>query len=137
MKFHTTPHATRSRQIEPHGEAKGAKWEAKETQMRARGASLEHARTMLFTVREAYGQVLGEVRGPTVPRPRSRTLSGEVLGSPFGVFGRFWSPFGVPFGTTLPPKDSLWAIAGGKFLRWGAPGHQNGSAGVKIESQGL
>ncbi len=56
---------------------------------------------MLFTVREAYGQVLGEVRGPTFPRPRSRTLSGEVLWSPFGVFftileflwGPFWDHF--------------------------------------------
>ena len=53
--------------MEPNGEATGAKWEAKETPMRARGASLERARTMLFTVREAYGQVLGEVREPTFP----------------------------------------------------------------------
>ena len=81
--------------MEPNGEAKGATWEAKETQMRARGASLEHARTMLFTVREAHGQFLGEVRGPTFPRPRSRTLSGEVLWSPFGDFSQFGSPFGI------------------------------------------
>ena len=116
VKCHATPHATRSRQIEPKGEAKGAKWEAKETQMHARGASLEHARTTLVTVRAAHGQVLGGVRGLTFLRPRSRTLSGEVLWSPFGVCCRFWSPFGVAFATTLTPKRSLWAIAGGKLL---------------------
>ena len=121
MPLPVPPKVAKSRQIEPNGEAKGAKWEAKETQMRARGASLEHARTMLFTVREAYGQVLGEVRGPTFPQPRSRTLSGEVLWSPFGDFCQFGSPFGVPFETTLPPKCSLWAIAGGKLLRWFPP----------------
>ena len=121
MKCHAAPRATQSRQMEPNGEAKGAKWEAKEIQMHARGASLEHARTMLFTVREAYGQVLGEVRELTFPRPRCRTLSGGVLWNPLGVFGQFWSAFGVPFGTTLPPQCSPWAIAGGKLLRWFPP----------------
>ena len=62
------------------------------------------AKTMVFTVREAYGEVSGRLREATFSRLRLQTLSGDVSGSIFSDFMRFGVLFGdpwEPFGSTL------------------------------------
>ena len=62
------------------------------------------ARTMVFTVREAYGEVSGRLREATFSRLRLQTLFGGVLGSNCADFRRFGVPFGVPGASILESK---------------------------------
>jgi len=60
--------------------------------------------TMVFTVWEPSGEVLGRLQEVTFFRLCLQTLPGGVLGSLFADVERFWAPFGVPWGPTAPRK---------------------------------
>ncbi len=55
---------------------------------------MECAKTIVFIVREAYGEVSGSLREATFSSQRLQTLFGGVLGSIFADFRRFWLSFG-------------------------------------------
>ncbi len=85
--------AQKAPQMEPKWSPKGA-W----------GYPLGSEKTMVFIVREAYGEVSGRLWEATFSRLRLQTLSGGVLGSILADFMRFWVPFEAPFGVHLGPK---------------------------------
>ena len=62
---------------------------------------MECARTMVFTVREAYREVWGRLREPTFYKPRLLTLPGGVSERIFADFGRFGGPWGGLLGMKM------------------------------------
>ena len=116
----------------------GAKW----SQNGARGHLVECARTIVFTVREAYREVWGRLREPTFYKPRLLTLPGGVSERIFADFGRFGGPWGGLLGMKMCTfwglgkelkKDPALAGAGGRGL---APlGLQNLQIMVLVQSR--
>ena len=76
------------------------------------------AKTMVFIVREAYGEVSGRVREAIFSTLRLQTLSGGVLGDIFSDFMRFGVPFGCPWDAIFAQKGYFFQAGG----RGGAPG---------------
>ena len=92
---------------------KGSQNEPKWSQTGSRRHLVGSARTMVFTVQEAYGEVSGRLRETTFSRLRLQTLPGGVLGIIFSEFRRFGVPFGAPWGSIL---DSKWRpFSGSEF----------------------
>ena len=86
------------------GAQRAPKIDPKGSQRASQRRHVGSAKTMVFIVREAYGEVSGRLREATFSRLRLQTLSGGVSGSIFSDFMRFWVPFGgpwEPFGSTL------------------------------------
>jgi len=71
------------------------------------------ARTIVFIVRAAYGEVSGSLREATFSRLRPRTPFGSVSESIFDDFRRFGMSFGGPWGTILESK--MRPVAGSNF----------------------
>jgi len=88
------------------GAQKAPKMEPKWSPKGAWGYPLGSEKTMVFIVREAYGEVSGRLWEATFSRLRLQTLSGRVPGSILADFRRFWVPFGVPLGSIWDQKGS-------------------------------
>ena len=77
-----------------------SKWSQKSTWRHFVGS----ARTMVFTVREAYWALSGRLREATFFRLRLQTLFGGFLGSTFADVRRFGMPFGAPWDSIFDSK---------------------------------
>ena len=62
---------------------------------------VERARTMVFTVREAHGEVSGSVLEPLFSRSRREGLSGRFCRGARTDFLRFLRILGGPLGSTF------------------------------------
>ena len=77
------------------------KMEAKWSRNGARGHLVECARTMVFTVREAYREVWGRLREPTFYKPRRLTLPGGASERILADMERFGCPQGCRLGIKM------------------------------------
>ena len=68
---------------------------------------MERARTMVFTVREAHGEVSGSVREPLLSRLRREGLSGGFCRGARTDFLRFLRICGVPWETIFDEQVSF------------------------------
>ena len=75
--------------------------EAKWSRNGARGHLVECARTMVFTVREAYREVWGRLREPTFYKPRRLTLPGGASERILADMERFGGPHGCRLGIKM------------------------------------
>jgi len=104
MFFSKASFSLLGRLLGAQGAQKAPKTEPKWSQRHAWRHLVGSARTMVFTVPEAYGEVSGRLREATFSRPRLQTLFGGVLGSTCADFRRFWVPFGVPGSSSSEAK---------------------------------
>ena len=77
------------------------KMEAKWSRNSGRGHLVECARTMVFTVREAYREVWGRLREPTFYKPRRLTLPGGASERILADMERFGCPQGCGLGIKM------------------------------------
>ena len=94
------------RLLEAKGAQKATKMKPKWSTKEAWGYPMGSEKTMVFTVREAYGGVSGRLWEAIFSRLRLQTLSGGVPGSILADFKLFWVPFGSLFGFIWMQKGS-------------------------------
>ena len=132
MFFSERPFSAPGRHLGAQGAGKGTKRSPKVSQKGVRRHLVEHAKTMVFIVREAYREVPGRAREPLFPRRRREGASRDVWRMIWGRFCGIWEPFGGPWGAHFRSKivfffrsdfrSILGLFLGGAGVRGGVPG---------------